>query len=101
LTTKEFEQHVKDKARYKMDMVYCTIALNEEAGEVAGWYKKFVLRGNPVGNLTHDDLKGELGDVLYYLTAIAINYGWTLEEVMQFNKEKLDARAAKGLRQIV
>ena len=46
-------------------------------------------------DLIHDDLKGELGDVLFSVTALSGLYGWTLDDIMTFNVEKLDARAAK------
>lgn len=101
MNTFEFEFHVREKSRYKMDLDYCVIALNEEAGEVAGWYKKYILRGNPTGMLTKEDLKGELGDCLYYITALAQTQGWTLEEIMDFNKVKLDDRVAKDMKQVV
>lgn len=74
---------------------YCVIALNEEAGEVAGWYKKFVMRGNRKGNLSKKDLAEELGDVLWYLTKIAKNNGWTLNDIMEINFAKLTMRKAK------
>lgn len=96
----EYEDYVKLRSTNGLDTNYCVIALNEEAGEVAGWYKKFVLRGNPTEKLTLDDLKGELGDTLYYLTALALNNNWTLDDIMEFNKAKLDDRVAKKMRSI-
>lgn len=101
MTNEEFFTHVKDNAKYDMDMDYVVIALNEEAGEIAGWYKKFILRGNPGARLTWDDLKGEAGDLLYYLVRLCQLQGWTLEDVMDFNKLKLDARRKAKLDQIV
>jgi NTP pyrophosphatase (non-canonical NTP hydrolase) len=83
-----------------VDHNYCAVAINEEAGEIAGWHKKYHLRGNPTGKLGLDDLKSELGDVLFYLTAMSSLYGWTLEEVMEFNKVKLDDRVARKQRSI-
>lgn len=100
MTTTEFEQHVTNHATYDLDDTYCVVAINEEAGEIAGWFKKKVLRGNPTGKLTEDDLKGELGDVLYYLTRLASNHNWTLSDVMNANKAKLDERVAKKMRMI-
>lgn len=100
MTTAEYEDYVESRCKPYCDLNYTIIALNGEAGEVAEWYKKFVLRGNPVGNLTEVDLKGELGDVLFYLTRITKLKGWTLSEVMDANKVKLDDRVEKGMRQI-
>lgn len=96
MTTAEYEAFVESQCKKYTDANYCVIALNEEAGEIAGWWKKHQLRGNPTGKLTVQDLKGELGDVLFYLTRLSYHYGWTLEEVMNFNKQKLDERVASG-----
>ena len=101
LTAEEFEAHVAANAKPDLDLNYAIIGLNEEAGETAGWHKKFNLRGNPTGKFTPEDLKGELGDVLYYATRAANLMGWTLSDVMDTNKQKLDKRKGKGLRIIV
>lgn len=92
MTNSEFAQHVKDHTKYDMDLAYVVVALNEEAGEVAGWYKKAIYRKNP--KYTPDDLKGEFGDILYYLYRGCDLMGWTIEDVMDFNKAKLDRRRA-------
>ena len=101
MTTVEFEQHVQDHATYDLDDAYCVVALNEEAGEIAGWYKKMVLRKNVTKRFTEEDLLGELGDLLYYLTRLGSNHGWSLEKIMDHNKVKLDDRVAQKMRQIV
>ena len=97
MTILEFQDHVNHYAKLFTDLNYCVIALNGEAGEVAEWYKKAVLRGNPDGNLREIDLLDELGDVLFYLTRIAHLKGWSLEDVMATNKLKLDERSGRGL----
>lgn len=100
MTPKEYEEYVDLRCQAYVDLPYLIVAINEEAGEIAGWFKKYVLRGNPVGNLTLDDLKGEIGDTLFYLTRLANTQGWSLSEIMDFNKAKLDARVDKNMRQI-
>lgn len=90
METEEFEQHVQDHMVHNLDLNYCVIALNEEAGEIAGWYKKAILRGDP--SYTDNQLLGELGDLLFYLTRTAQCKGWSLSDVMDFNKTKLDER---------
>src|SRR3990167_2396200 len=92
MTTKEFAEHVEKHATYDLDDQYCVIALNGEAGEVAEWYKKYVLRKNVIGKHTEQDLLFELGDVLYYLTRLGMNHGWTLDTIMEANEQKLDKR---------
>ena len=97
----EYEQFVKEFAADYVDENYLVVALNEEAGEIAGWYKKFVLRGNPTGNFSREDLKGELGDLLYYLTRMANLNGWTVEDVQTHNMTKLRKRVAEKKRMVV
>lgn len=101
MKTGAYEDYVTMRCQPYVTKEYCAIAINEEAGEVAGWFKKYVFRGNPTGKLTEDDLKGELGDVLFYLTAMARHYGWSLSDVMDYNVEKLDKRVAEAKRMVV
>lgn len=101
MTKREYEDYVQLRSKDDLDLNYAIIALNEEAGECAGWHKKFNLRGNPTGKLSREDLLSELGDVLFYLTRAAALNGWTLDDVMEKNKEKLDERKGRHLRQVV
>ena len=100
MTSEEYEAYVALRCKPYTDVNYCVIALNGEAGEVAEWYKKFILRGNTVGNLSVEDLKGELGDVLFYLTRLASLHGWSLNDVMEAKRAKLDQRVKEGMKQI-
>lgn len=96
----EYEDYVEMRTKGFVDENYCVVAINEEAGEVAGWWKKYQLRGNPTGKLTLDDLKGELGDLQFYITALAKKHGWTLEDLWDHNKAKLDDREEKKMRML-
>jgi NTP pyrophosphatase (non-canonical NTP hydrolase) len=74
-------------------IVYPTLGLTNEAGEVAGKVKKiFRDKGGVIGDEDREALKGELGDVLWYLTQICTDLGLSLEEVAQANIEKLFSR---------
>jgi NTP pyrophosphatase (non-canonical NTP hydrolase) len=95
-----YEIFVEKMCKPYTDINYCIIALNGEAGEVAEWYKKHTLRGNPTGKLSPEDLKSELGDVLFYLTRLAQLHGWTLKDIMLSNVEKLEQRIAEGKKSI-
>lgn len=68
------------------------MGIGGEAGEVQELLKKSVRDGK----LDLNDLKLELGDVLYYLSRIASWHGMTLTEVMEANVVKLEERQAKG-----
>jgi len=79
-------------------IVYPTLGLAGEAGEVANKVKK-VLRDN--GGVFTDEVKKELakelGDAIWYCAALARDLGHTLEEICEMNLEKLASRQARGV----
>ncbi|KPV52781.1 nucleotide pyrophosphohydrolase [Kouleothrix aurantiaca] len=78
-------------------IVYPTLGLVNEAGEVAGKIKKiFRDKGGAIGDADREALKYELGDVLWYLTQICTELGLTLEDVAAANIEKLFSRLERG-----
>jgi NTP pyrophosphatase (non-canonical NTP hydrolase) len=78
-------------------IVYPTLGLVNEAGEVAGKIKKiFRDNGGAIGDPEREALKYELGDVLWYLTQICTELGLSLEEVAAANIEKLFSRLERG-----
>lgn len=79
-------------------IVYPTLGLVNEAGEVAGKIKKiFRDKGGEIGEEERQALKSELGDVLWYLTQICTELDLTLEEVAAYNLEKLLDRLERGV----
>jgi len=68
----------------------------EEAGEIAGVFKR-LLRGDYSEDVAATKLHKELGDVLWYLSQIAVDNGWKLSEVATTNLEKLESRSFRGL----
>ncbi len=77
-------------------MSYMLLGLCNEAGEVAGKYKK-VLRGDVTLDEVREDLGKELGDVLWYLAGAATMCGLTLGDLAQGNLTKLQDRKERGL----
>lgn len=78
-------------------IVYPTLGLANEAGEVAGKVKKiFRDKGGFISDADRQALKQELGDVLWYLAQICTELGLTLEEVAEANLTKLASRQERG-----
>lgn len=79
-------------------IVYPTLGLANEAGEVAGKVKKiFRDRNGVISDADREALKGELGDVLWYLAQICTELDLTLEEVAEANLQKLFSRLERGV----
>ncbi len=76
---------------------YAVLGLCGEAGEVANKLKK-VLRDH-CGLLTKDrkeELAKEIGDVIWYISAIADELGYDLHEIAAMNLDKLQGRQRDG-----
>lgn len=73
------------------------VGLAEEAGEVAGLYKR-QLRQNERddGKYTKDRYIDELGDVLWYLSMCCATVGTSLDEVWEHNRKKLEERYGRA-----
>ena len=88
--TKEFEDFVKSKVYVKFQTVnekklYWGNGLAGEAGEVCNEIKKEIR-----DELNRDErVKSEIGDVLFYLTMVAENHGFSLDDAMEEQIKKL------------
>ena len=74
--------------------IRAVLGLVGEAGEVAEKYKKF-LRGD--SELNKDDIKLELGDVLYYIARICDDNNIKLLDVAISNIDKLKDRQKRNV----
>lgn len=72
------------------------MGLLAEAGEVAGVFQK-MLRGGIDPYQSEKNLYKELGDVLWYISQIAFDNEWTLQEIAEANINKLSLRKEHGL----
>lgn len=89
----DYQKEALKTAIYPMSIIYSTLAMNGEAGEVAEKVKK-VLRDKD-GNfdyLSKEAIAKEVGDVLWYCAAISNDLGYSLEEIAQMNLNKLKSR---------
>lgn len=82
-----------------MNYMYPLLALGEEAGEVQGKVAKFIRKSKNEVNIPQlrEDVKKELGDLLYQVSECARQFGFTLQEVIDSNVAKLDDRQARGV----
>lgn len=71
-----------------------TLGLMGEAGEVAEKIKKMIRDDT---RFTPYEIVKELGDVVFYATALANYYGSSLNEMLMLNIDKLDSREKRGV----
>ena len=80
------------------NIVYPTLGLAGEAGEVAEKVKKLLRDDDGVlSDERREALAGELGDVLWYVAQVATEAGLDLEEIAQGNLDKLLSRQQRGV----
>jgi len=61
-----------------------------EVGEIQGKVKKILRdQGGNITDANREDLKKELGDVLWYVSAMCTELGLSMDEVAQSNIDKL------------
>lgn len=98
---KEYEDRAMALAMYPGrgtgDLTYPTLGLCGEAGEVSEKVKK-ILRdsGGHVSEEASLSIAKEVSDVLWYVTALARELGYSLEEIAEINLAKLESRHARG-----
>jgi len=78
-------------------VIYPTLGLVNEAGEVAGKIKKvFRDKDGEINPETRDALKAELGDVLWYMAQVATELNLSLDDIAEANIAKLMDRLERG-----
>ncbi len=84
--------------QWRDQLVCTTLGLNGEAGEVAEKVKKVIRdRAWEFTPADLENIKKELGDVLWYLAVLAKTLGLSLEDVAAHNLEKLRNRRERGV----
>lgn len=96
----EYQKFAWETAIYPTDMsiIYPTLGLAGETGEVADKIKK-VYRDNEgqFGGEHKRAIAKELGDVLWYVANIATDLGYGLSEIAQMNVEKINSRRERNV----
>lgn len=101
-TATMFDASVINRSGLRCQMTYLGLALCGEAGEVGNALKKLLRKHGCIepGHLSQDEIDNlvlELGDILWYVSAIAQRLGYTTQQVMQINDIKLTLRNAAGI----
>ncbi len=96
----DYQQKAKHTAKYPIighGVIYPTLGLTNEAGEVAGKIKKiFRDKDGVISEADREALKAELGDVLWYLAQVATELDLSLDEIAEYNIKKLLDRLERG-----
>ncbi len=84
----------EDKFKELMQQV---LGLADEAGEVQSVFKKWIRdQDADFDKLDTDNIKKEMGDVLWYIAVIAHDLGIPLQDLAEANIAKLASRLERG-----
>jgi NTP pyrophosphatase (non-canonical NTP hydrolase) len=72
------------------------IGISAEGGEFAEIVKKCIFQGKPMDDDAQYHMKRELGDILWYIVQACIALNISLEDVIDTNIDKLEARYPDG-----
>ena len=96
---KKYQKQSRRTALYpkKLSLIYPTLGLTGESGEVAEKVKKIYRdHQGKINQKQKEEIKKELGDVLWYLSQIASDLDLDLEDIAETNLAKLFSRKKRG-----
>lgn len=100
----EFDEYQEEAAKTAVypnignNLTYATLGLCGEAGETAEKVKKLIRdRGGKPDRVFLDLMLSELGDVLWYLAAVARELGLSLDNIAAGNIAKLKSRQERNV----
>ena len=94
----QYQEQAKITAIYPVvgeSYVYPMIGLSGEVGELNEKIKR-VFRGSYSLEEIKPALLLELGDILWYVTMVATEFGFSMDDVASTNLEKLNKRMSEG-----
>lgn len=100
MTLNDYQKEALVTAIYpkSMEVIYPVLGLCGESGEVADKLKKiFRDKNGVISEKESADIAKEIGDVLWYVSVLASDLGYTLEEIAELNIKKLRTRKEKGM----
>ena len=96
----DYQDFVRTMKRYpeQYAVIYPALGLAGEAGEIAEKVKKWVRDegGQEISLDRKDAILKELGDPLWYIASLADDLGFSLQDVINANVEKLTSRRDRG-----
>ena len=81
-------------------LLTAVIGLQSETGEFAEIVKKCIFQGKNLDEQVKFHLKRELGDIIWYWAQGVMSLGYTPEEVIQENINKLEKRYPNGFESV-
>ncbi|MCR4774584.1 MAG: nucleoside triphosphate pyrophosphohydrolase family protein [Prevotella sp.] len=100
MTINDYQKAALETAIYPEDkkILYPTLGLTGEAGEVSDKVKKVIRDNNSEFTAEKKaEIMKEIGDVLWYCATLSNDLGYTLEEVCKANIAKLSSRKERGM----
>jgi NTP pyrophosphatase (non-canonical NTP hydrolase) len=100
-TFNEYQKATSQTAKYPQEfaLIYLSLGIASEAGEVAGKMKKWIRDGD--SKMTREEwvqaMSSEIGDVLWYAARLADELDLSLSEIAEENMSKLLDRKARGV----
>jgi NTP pyrophosphatase (non-canonical NTP hydrolase) len=89
----EFADDSNEGMVHFTSFIYPALGLCGETGEIAEKIKKIIRDNNAIlDENSVNELKKELGDVLWYLAVLSANLGLELKDIAETNIEKLTSR---------
>ena len=95
LVNRLMELHVKHDAQFSQ-LLTASIGMQAESGEFSEVIKKIIFQGKEFNEHERFHLMRELGDVLWYWVQGCRALGYTPQQVMEENINKLESRYPNG-----
>ena len=97
----EYQNEAEETAIFPDDLpefltvgqVYTVLGQAGESGEVEEKLKKAIREDDPK---YIEEMRSEVGDVLWYLSQVCEEFGWSLEDIAEDNLDKLKDRQERG-----
>ena len=77
-------------------LITASLGMGAESGEFTEVVKKIVFQGKPVNEDNIFHMKRELGDIMWYVAQACMSLDTTIDEIIEMNVEKLQARYPGG-----